>query len=183
MFPESAAGSPVVGPAVARRSPPLRVAVVFIFGALVALVGACGGDSGDADARVNVADADPADATAAVIDAGPADGAGPFPDGGIAGTLAELLPGTWEAVGISDSGGGIEPVPAGNFVVFDNDTAAFSCGATGSPWSIVTPSQIRIDFGGGSGVDWYVLTLNATDFVFGEGGDIFYYKRRDTCPI
>lgn len=176
----SAAGSPVVGPAVARVSPPLRAAVVLFFGLAVA---ACGGDSGSSDAAISGADADPADATVQVIDAGPPDSSSTFPDGGIAGSITELLPGRWEAVGISDSGDGVEPVPAGNFVVFDNEDAAFSCGGPGNPWSIVAANQIHLDFGGGSGVDWYILTLDAEDFVFGEGGDVFYYKRRDPCPL
>jgi hypothetical protein len=54
-------------------------------------------------------------------------------------------------------------------------------------WSITESAPdpaiavIHVDFGGGSGVDWYVITLDTSELVFVEGGDWFYFAR-DVCP-
>ncbi|MCU0691590.1 MAG: hypothetical protein MUF54_09325 [Polyangiaceae bacterium] len=108
-----------------------------------------------------------------------------LPDGGFD---AAMLVGAWEATAMSDSGNPAEPVPPGQgfFTVFrSNGTLALGCGegAPSGTWKLdPSASVIKVALGDGSvQLDWTLASLSQDDLAFGEGGDIFYF-RRTTCP-
>lgn len=97
-----------------------------------------------------------------------------------------LLPGDWKPTGVNDSGMGIMPAdPAAPFFVFtaDGKLGLAGCGvAPMATWSFSeggVPNGvgvITVKFGSTT-IMWYVLELTETKFVFGEGGDLFYFER------
>ena len=98
----------------------------------------------------------------------------------------EGLVGVWEVTGLEDSGGAHEDVPPGNFVVFDGSRVRLSCAdGMGLPYELRSVpggfTAVHVDLGGSS-VDWVIVELTATTFVFVEGGDRFFHERRDACP-
>ncbi|NUN15145.1 MAG: hypothetical protein HUU55_16070 [Myxococcales bacterium] len=107
-----------------------------------------------------------------------------FPDS-VGMTVAELLIGRWEMVGIKDSGNPFEPVPPGaQFFIFTEDVIKFQCeNPNGAPYNLLqNDTVIEVQLGPDSKVMWKILELDAEDFAFYEGGDEFFLKRRKPCP-
>lgn len=100
-------------------------------------------------------------------------------------SVADLLIGRWEMVGIKDSGNPFEPVPPGaQFFIFTKDLVKFQCeNPNGAPYTLLqNDTVVEVQLGPDSKVMWKILELDAEDFVFYEGGDEFYLKRRKPCP-
>lgn len=156
--------------------------------------GAPAGDAGG-PADAGALDASGPDAgmagDAGALDGGREDGAAPLDAGG--GDAAEQpldprsgLPGVWEVTGFMDSGGPFMAAPPGRFLVFDESTVRLGCDdPTGLAYSLVAGpggmTAVHVDLGG-SAVDWVIVELTPTRFVFVEGGDFFFHERRDACP-
>lgn len=153
-------------------------------------------DAGAIDDATVARDAEPMDAEpdAGVVedaggdDAGERDtGTSPSDGGGQPVDPVTGLPGVWEVTGIEDSGGPFEAAPPGMFLVFDGSRVRLGC-ADGmglayelrpGPGAFTT---VHVEIGGGSTVDWVIVELTTTTFVFSEGGDRFFHERREACP-
>ncbi len=102
--------------------------------------------------------------------------------------LADLVPGTWQPVSITQ-GGVTTPIaddPARYLLLDWSGSAALGCGtAPLGTWAFDPygpyPSIGIIQVDLGFPLEWYVLTLDATTLVYVEGGDQFDFART-LCP-
>jgi hypothetical protein len=102
--------------------------------------------------------------------------------------IAPLLPGTWRPTNIIDSGmpRPVPDDPASYYLLGADGSLAFGCGtAPIGTWTfdpnapLPARGVVTVDFG--VQVTWYVVSLDAQNFVFAEGGDLFEFTRA-TCP-
>lgn len=101
-------------------------------------------------------------------------------------TTKALLIGRWQMVAVADSGNPKEPVPPGaQFFAFRSDqTLASTCEAPGgAPWTLSADGGVlSVWFSPDAAIEWTILLLTAQEFVFYEGGDVFYHVRTEDCP-
>ncbi|GMV42412.1 MAG: hypothetical protein AMXMBFR64_41280 [Myxococcales bacterium] len=101
-------------------------------------------------------------------------------------TTKALLIGRWQMVAVADSGNPKEPVPPGaQFFAFRSDqTLASTCEAPGgAPWTLSADGAVlSVWFSPDAAIEWTILLLTAQEFVFYEGGDVFYHERTEDCP-
>ncbi len=105
--------------------------------------------------------------------------------------LEALLVGAWEPTFFQDGGGNPpEPAPPGSpFTIFQaSGEVLLGCGQQpAGTWALQgnapapAIAQIKVVLGGNNNLTWYVVTLDKESFVFGEGGDLFSFKR-SACP-
>jgi hypothetical protein len=105
--------------------------------------------------------------------------------------LESLLIGEWEPTFFQNGGGNPpEPAPPGSpFTIFQaGGKVLLGCGQPPSGTWVLEGNapapaiaQIKVVLNGNNNLTWYVVTLDKETFVFGEGGDLFSFKR-STCP-
>lgn len=105
--------------------------------------------------------------------------------------LEALLVGEWEPTFFQNGGGNPpEPAPPGSpFTIFQSGgKVLLGCGQPPSGTWVLEGNapppaiaQIKVVLNGNNNLTWYVVTLDKETFVFGEGGDLFSFKR-STCP-
>ncbi|MBM4357926.1 MAG: hypothetical protein FJ096_07430 [Deltaproteobacteria bacterium] len=174
----------------------LRTALRTLASSLVLLAVACGGDdeaSTTGTAAATTATQGSGGAGGSTSGAGGEGGATSTGEGGGglgghggASDLASLLVGDWKPTGMDDSGMGFKPAkPNDPFFVFmaDHKLALGGCGTpANATWTFTEGGApgalgiVSVSFGATT-INWYVIELDATKFVFGEGGDKFYFER------
>ena len=100
-----------------------------------------------------------------------------------------LLIGSWQMTGMSDSGSGEQPAPDGPIHTFGADgSLRLDCsGKVAGTWALDDTTKYTINATLGSDpsstytVQWIALQLDADNFAFYEGGDIFHFKH-GACP-